>query len=41
MNADQFKELVKTISIGKKLPDAIYFHKEAFDQAPLPLTKLS
>tara|TARA_R110001592_G_scaffold192882_1_gene439960 strand:+ start:10735 stop:12603 length:1869 start_codon:yes stop_codon:yes gene_type:complete len=39
MNADQFTELVKTISIGKKLPDAIYFHKEAFSQAPLSLTK--
>lgn len=39
MNADHFKELVKTISIGKKLPDAIYLHKEAFSQAPLPLTK--
>jgi len=39
MNAEQFKALVKTISIGKKLPDAIYFHKEAFDKAPLSLTK--
>jgi len=39
MNATQFKELVKTLTIGKKLPDAIYFHKDAFSDTPEILTK--
>ncbi len=39
MNAEQFKQLVKETQIGKKLPDAIYFHREYFAQAPAPLVK--
>jgi len=39
MNAEQFKSLVKETKLGKKLPDAIYFHKDAFDHAPEALTK--
>jgi len=39
MNAEQFKGLVKSITVGKKLPDAIYFHKEAFAEAPNALTQ--
>ncbi|MBE0364124.1 hypothetical protein PULV_a1690 [Pseudoalteromonas ulvae UL12] len=39
MNAEQFKELVKQVKIAKKLPDAIYFHKDAFDDVPNELAK--
>jgi len=39
MNAEQFQELVKSITIGKKLPDAIYFHKESFEEIPDALSK--
>ncbi|WP_100913677.1 DNA phosphorothioation-associated putative methyltransferase [Pseudoalteromonas spongiae] len=39
MNAEQFKELVKKVKVAKKLPDAIYFHKDAFAHAPLELKK--
>ncbi|WP_462158651.1 hypothetical protein [Pseudoalteromonas sp. GB56] len=39
MNAEQFKSQVKQIKVGKKLPDAIYFHKDAFSHAPEPLIK--
>lgn len=39
MNAEQFQELVKSINIGKKLPDAIYFHKESFEEVPDALSK--
>ena len=39
MNAEQFKELVKSLEIGKKLPDAIYFHKDAFLEVPQALTQ--
>ncbi|MDE3271799.1 DNA phosphorothioation-associated putative methyltransferase [Pseudoalteromonas sp. G4] len=39
MNAEQFKELVKKVKVAKKLPDAIYFHKDAFSHAPLELKK--
>ncbi|EWH09391.1 hypothetical protein DS2_12684 [Catenovulum agarivorans DS-2] len=37
MDAEQFKQLVAQLKVGKKLPDAIYFHKDAFDEAPKPL----
>lgn len=39
MNAEQFKDLVKSVKIGKKLPDAVYFHKEAFAEVPEALSK--
>ncbi|MFU2511578.1 DNA phosphorothioation-associated putative methyltransferase [Pseudoalteromonas sp. ASV78] len=39
MNAEQFKQLVKKVKIAKKLPDAIYFHKDAFADAPAELVK--
>ena len=39
MNEKQFKELVKQIKVGKKLPDAIYFHKDAFDELTPQLSK--
>lgn len=39
MNAEQFKELVKSLDVGKKLPDSIYFHKDAFSDVPDPLSK--
>ena len=34
MDAQLFKKLVKEIKVGKKLPDAIYLHKDAFDELP-------
>ncbi|MEM5549522.1 DNA phosphorothioation-associated putative methyltransferase [Pseudoalteromonas neustonica] len=39
MNAEQFKQLVKKVKTAKKLPDAIYFHKDAFTEAPAELVK--
>ncbi len=39
MNADKFNELVKQVSAGKKLPDAIYLHKDAFSALPPLLAK--
>lgn len=39
MNAEQFKELVKQAGAGKKLPDAIYLHKDAFSALPPILAK--
>ncbi len=39
MNSEQFKQLVEKVKIAKKLPDAIYFHKDAFADAPLELVK--
>jgi len=39
MNAEQFKQLVKKVKIAKKLPDAVYFHKDAFTDAPAELVK--
>ncbi|TRX56698.1 DNA phosphorothioation-associated putative methyltransferase [Thalassomonas sp. M1454] len=39
MNAEQYKKLVKQTSIGKVLPDAIYFHKDYFNEAPPLLIK--
>ena len=29
MNAEQFKELVNSLDVGKNLPDSVYFHKDA------------
>ncbi|MDP5142659.1 DNA phosphorothioation-associated putative methyltransferase [Rheinheimera baltica] len=39
MNSDKFNELVKQARAGKKLPDAIYLHKDAFRALPPPLAK--
>lgn len=39
MNAEQFNQLVKKVDIGKKLPDAIYLHKDAFGHIPASLSK--
>lgn len=39
MNAEQFKELVNSLSIGKKLPDSIYFHKDTLSEVPDALSK--
>lgn len=39
MNAEQFNQLVKQVSFGKKLPDAIYLHKDAFSALPPLLAK--
>jgi DNA phosphorothioation-associated putative methyltransferase len=39
MNAEKFTELVKQASAGKKLPDAIYLHKDAFSALPPVLAK--
>jgi hypothetical protein len=39
MNAEQFKGLVNSLEIGKKLPDSIYFHKEAFSEVPETLSQ--
>ncbi|PKI12739.1 DNA phosphorothioation-associated putative methyltransferase [Colwellia sp. 12G3] len=39
MNAEQFKELVNSLTVGKKLPDSIYFHKDAFTDVPEVLSK--
>ncbi|MCG9730817.1 DNA phosphorothioation-associated putative methyltransferase [Shewanella sp. Isolate13] len=37
MNAEIFNELVKNTKIGKKLPDAIYLHKDSLDRIDLTL----
>jgi DNA phosphorothioation-associated putative methyltransferase len=39
MNAAQFNELVKQACAGKKLPDAIYLHRDAFCALPPLLAK--
>lgn len=39
MNAEQFNHLVKQATAGKKLPDAIYLHKDAFSALPPLLAK--
>ena len=39
MNAEQFKKLVNSLDVGKKLPDSIYFHKETFSDVPEVLSK--
>ena len=33
MNTEQFKELVNSLNVGKKLPDSIYFHKDTIHYA--------
>lgn len=40
MNEQQYFDLVKQIAVGKELPDAVYFHKDAFDMSPEPLVKV-
>jgi len=37
MEFKQFKELVKTIPLGKQLPDAVYLHEKALDALPKEL----
>ena len=39
MNAEQFKELVNSLDVGKKLPDSVYFHKDTFSDVPEALSK--
>ena len=39
MNAEQFKELVKSLDVGKKLPDSIYFHRDTLPDIPDRLSK--
>ncbi|QBL10513.1 DNA phosphorothioation-associated putative methyltransferase [Rheinheimera sp. D18] len=39
MNITQFNELVKQTTLGKKLPDSIYLHKDAFSAMPPSLAK--
>ena len=39
MNAEQFKELVKSLDVGKKLPDSIYFHRDTLSDIPDSLSK--
>ncbi len=39
MNAEQFKELVNSLEVGKKLPDSIYLHKDTFSDVPESLSK--
>ena len=34
MNDEKFKKLVNSLIVGKKLPDAIYFHVSAFNDIP-------
>jgi hypothetical protein len=34
MDFQQFKSLVKEVKIGKQLPDAIYFHRDAMSLVP-------
>jgi len=34
MNSEKFNELIKQVRTGKKLPDAIYLHKDAFSALP-------
>jgi DNA phosphorothioation-associated putative methyltransferase len=40
MKAEQFHALVKELSIGKRLPDAIYIHKAAFGEIPKKLSSI-
>jgi hypothetical protein len=37
MEFTHYKELVKTISVGKELPDAVYVHQVALDSVPIEL----
>src|SRR5690349_17155146 len=37
MEFQLYKEIVKTLSVGKNLPDAVYVHETALDRVPLEL----
>ncbi|USD42153.1 DNA phosphorothioation-associated putative methyltransferase [Vibrio sp. SCSIO 43135] len=39
MDYKEFKAQVKNISVGKQLPDAVYFHRDAIASIPLVLQK--
>lgn len=39
MNAADFSKLVKQVTVGKRLPDAVYLHKDAFSALPPLLAK--
>ncbi|MFA0337131.1 DNA phosphorothioation-associated putative methyltransferase [Vibrio breoganii] len=39
MDAELFKKLVSQVKVGKSLPDAIYLHKDAFEELPQTLVK--
>jgi len=39
MNAEKFNELIKQVNAGKKLPDALYLHRDAFTDLPPVLAK--
>ena len=41
MDHEQFKTLLKDIKLGKKLPDAIYLHIDAFGEIPNDLSKFT
>ena len=41
MDHEKFKKLLKDIKLGKKLPDAIYLHVDAFDEIPGALSKFT
>ncbi|GAL18581.1 hypothetical protein JCM19235_2004 [Vibrio maritimus] len=34
MDAAKFSNLVSQVKAGKQLPDAVYIHKDAFEQCP-------
>ena len=40
MDFPQFRDLVKKIEVGKRLPDAIYTHESALSSVPEPLSKV-
>ena len=40
MEFDKYKDLVKSLSIGKRLPDAVYLHKDALSEVPVNLKQL-
>lgn len=39
-HADKFSEWIKQLSVGKRLPDAVYLHKSALEQASVELHHL-
>jgi DNA phosphorothioation-associated putative methyltransferase len=39
MNATQFKELVDSLTVGKRLPDAVYLHRDGLPGVPPLLAK--
>ena len=41
MDHEKFKKLLKDIKLGKKLPDAMYLHVDAFDEIPGALSKFT